>query len=438
MATFTTQRGLDVTAESAEAVAAIDQFEQNLLHLQPGVERIFSDAEAFPETPMVQAYAATALLYGQDEGSRVAAAPLKRARAASYGATMREIQYLEAVEHFQRNEFLPATDRLEALTVDYPRDLVAAKVCEFLYYARGQHHNGERFLWHMMRLRDANGDDPGFLSLLSFAFELAGRYDDARAAAERALEMMPGQPWAHHTVAHVLIRTGQVAEGRREMERFADYWPECVRGIHSHNAWHRSLFNVEDADWAGAEEILRRDIWGVTPDFVGEITDAIALMWRLDMAGQGPEDLWAEVGPYAAKHAGECLVPFLEGHYLYALGRTGQHELAGEAIAKARARAERDDVEARDVWAPVGAAFAEACAAWGRGDHEHAVAVMAPSAELLPRVGGSDAQDDLFRLAYFDSLAQSGRQREARSYYAAIAPAKSRTAFDELMLAKCG
>ncbi|WP_309399747.1 tetratricopeptide repeat protein [Cerasicoccus maritimus] len=439
MPEFVTQRGLIVWAESPEAVSAIEQFEVNLLGLTPRAADILTQANEFTETPLVQAYAALAMLYSQSQNGHAGAEGyLRAARRCLPGASKREALFVEAIEHFQRNAFHEALDRLERLTVDEPRDLVAAKACEFLYYTCGQHFNGERFLWHMMRLRAANGAHAGFLSMLSFAYELTGRYGQARAAAEQSLALEPGQPWSHHTLAHLLIRTGQVEEGVREMERFAPYWSACDRGIHAHNAWHRSLFYLEKTDWAQTNRVLREDIWELSPELVGEQIDAIALLWRMDMAGQAQDDVWVDVLAKAGPHAGECLIPFLDGQFTYALARCGQTDAADEAVARARERAARKDREAREIWQPVGVNFVAACAAWGQGDAARAAALIDPIVERLPMVGGSDAQDDLFRLAYFNALAESGRKADARRYYDLIAPAKTqRTPLDELMLAKC-
>lgn len=439
MPEFLTQRGLAVWAESPEAVAAIERFEVNLLGLTPDVEKIFAEAEAFPETPLIQAYAAVGMLYAQAAPQVAQAAPLlKQARHCLYGASDREIHFVEAIEHFQRNQFIVALGKLEAITAQEPRDLVSAKIAEFLYYCLGQHYSGERFLWHMLRLRAANGEHPGFLSMLSFAFELCGRYDEARAAAETSLRQEPGQPWAHHTLAHILIRTGQVEAGVREMERFAPYWKHCIRGIYAHNAWHQSLFSLEATDWARTNEILRQDIWGLSPDYVGEQIDAIALLWRMDIAGQPQDEIIRQVAEKCAPHAGECLIPFLDGQFVYAIARAGMEDVVEGAIAAARARAAQDNAEAREYWQPVGADFVAACAASGRGDSKRAVELFEPIASRLPMVGGSDAQDDLFRLAYFNALAESGRHADARAYYDAIAPAKTaRTPLDALLLAKC-
>jgi hypothetical protein len=50
-------RGLDVTSDDADAVAATDDFAARVLRLDRGVEAILPAAERWPDTPIVQLYA---------------------------------------------------------------------------------------------------------------------------------------------------------------------------------------------------------------------------------------------------------------------------------------------------------------------------------------------------------------------------------------------
>src|SRR5262245_50603046 len=72
-------RGLDVTGNDAAAVAAADDFAARLLRLDQGVEAILDAAKHWPETPIVQLYAAAFWLYGQTEGALENAAAHLRA-----------------------------------------------------------------------------------------------------------------------------------------------------------------------------------------------------------------------------------------------------------------------------------------------------------------------------------------------------------------------
>jgi hypothetical protein len=51
-------RGLEVTAADAAAVAAADDFAARLLRLDQGVEAILDAVAHWPDTPIVQLYAA--------------------------------------------------------------------------------------------------------------------------------------------------------------------------------------------------------------------------------------------------------------------------------------------------------------------------------------------------------------------------------------------
>jgi hypothetical protein len=62
-------RGLDVIGNDPAAVAAADDFAARLLRLDQGVEAILDAAKRWPDTPIIQLYAAAFWLYGQTEGA---------------------------------------------------------------------------------------------------------------------------------------------------------------------------------------------------------------------------------------------------------------------------------------------------------------------------------------------------------------------------------
>jgi hypothetical protein len=52
---------------------------------------------------------------------------------------------------------------------------------------------------------------------------------------------------------------------------------------------------------------------------------------------------------------------------------------------------------------------------------------------MMTWIGGSDAQDDLFRQAYLRSLQAAGRRAEAATYFERITAGKSRTRLDHAL-----
>jgi len=425
-------RGLDVTTDDATAVAAADDFAARLLRLDQGVEAILDAAKRWPDTPIVQLYAATFWLYGQTDGAlETAAVHLRACDALSMNTRERALHRALALWH--GNDNLRAVEAMEAITTGWPSDLLTAKIAEFLYYVLGQQYMGPRFRAHMRRLEGAHAEDPDFLAMTAFASELCSDYAAAEAVAERALAIEPRNPWAQHALSHVLIRQGRVAEGLARLESFLPLLATCGRPIHCHDAWHLALLHLEQLDVAAAMRVFRTHIWGITPDFVVEQLDAIALLWRIEMAA-GPMDAqWPSIAEHIATRALETFMPFMNAHYVYALARAGRADVVEAALAGVRARSTADDEEAKRVWAPVGRAVIEGAAAFGAGDRARAAALLDPVMPMMTSIGGSDAQDDLFRQTYLRSLQAAGRHVEAAAYFDAITAAKSRTPLDRAL-----
>lgn len=425
-------RGLDVTTDDATAVAAADDFAARLLRLDQGVEAILDAAKRWPDTPIVQLYAATFWLYGQTDGAlETAAVHLRACDALSMNTRERALHRALALWH--GNDNLRAVEAMEAITTEWPSDLLTAKIAEFLYYVLGQQYMGPRFRAHMRRLEGAHAEDPDFLAMTAFASELCSDYAAAEAVAERALAIEPRNPWAQHALSHVLIRQGRVAEGLARLESFLPLLATCGRPIHCHDAWHLALLHLEQLDVAAAMRVFRTHIWGITPDFVVEQLDAIALLWRIEMAA-GPMDAqWPSIAEHIATRALETFMPFMNAHYVYALARAGRADVVEAALAGVRARSAADDEEAKRVWAPVGRAVIEGAAAFGAGDRARAAALLDPVMPMMTSIGGSDAQDDLFRQTYLRSLQAAGRHVEAAAYFDAITAGKSRTPLDRAL-----
>jgi hypothetical protein len=193
------------------------------------------------------------------------------------------------------------------------------------------------------------------------------------------------------------------------------------------------LLHLEQLDVAAAMRVFRTHIWGITPEFVVEQLDAIALLWRVEMAGSPMDAEWPAIAEHIAARASETFMPFMNAHYVYALARAGRRDALEAALARVRARSTADDEEAKRVWGPVGRGVVEAAALFGAGDRASAAALLDPVMPMMTSIGGSDAQDDLFRQAYLRSLQAAGRHVEAAAYFDRIMGEKTRTPLDGVL-----
>jgi tetratricopeptide (TPR) repeat protein len=425
-------RGLDITASNTDAVAAADDFTARLLRVDQGAEAILAAAKRWPQTPILRLYAAAFWLYGQT-GDALANATTELRACEKLAKNPREHALHYGLTLWRAGDHLRAVEAMEFITAEWPRDLCSAKFAEFLYYVLGQQHMGPRFRAHMASLEQTHARDPDFLAMSAFSNELCGEYAVAEARAERALGLEPRNPWAQHALSHVLIRRGRVAEGRARMQAFLPMLATCARPIHSHDAWHLALLLLEELDVAAAMRIFREHIWGITPDAVVEQIDAISLLWRIEMAGTPMDEEWPAIADRVTTRAVETFMPFLNAHYVYALARAGRVDAVDAALASVHFRSEARDDEAKRVWATVGCAMVDAAAEFGAGHRARAAELLDPVMSLMTSIGGSDAQDDLFRQTYLRSMQAAGRRSDAAAYFDRITTGKARTPLDGVL-----
>lgn len=435
----TTARGLAVSTDSPDAIRALDLFTDRLAGIRLGVEAVLDDIERHPQVASLQLAGAMLHLYGQTaDATATAARYLDAVHALEPALNERELATLAALDRWLQLDVLAAAEVLEAIVATWPRDLLALKALEFLYYVLGQQHMGPRFLATVEPVAAANPDDADVLAVWAFATELSGFPDRAADLAESALTIDPHTPWAHHALAHAFITRGDPPAARDRLESFLPVWLDSGRVIHAHNAWHLAVAHLDGLAVDRADLVYREHVWGFLPDTPGEQIDAISYLWRREMAGIPVDDaVWLDVADHVQARVDECVFPFLSAHHGYALARAGRLDALATLRATVDRRTGRDDAEARRVWQPVGRRVVEACIAHGLGDLAGAAAGLDPVMDQMTAVGGSDAQDDLFRLAYLTALAGAGRSDDARRWWTAMTAFKTPSPLDEQLLAAC-
>lgn len=432
-----TRAGESSTADSA-AAAALDDFFERLLRLDQHIEDILPAAAAHPGEPAVQLGAAFFYLFGQTPQTQARASDHLSLAAKHAGAlNERERFWLKALTLWHAKAFDSAASAFEEITLQWPEDLPALRAAEFLYYVIGQHFSGSRFHAHTSRLAPQYAEDPDFLAMHAFACELSGDGLQGRNHAEKAIELRTVNPWAHHAMEHILLWEGNTAEAEHLMDGWLDQWPAVARTVHCHNAWHVALMHLDRLEESRAFEIFDTHVWGITPDLVVEQLDAIAFLWRAEMAGTHvPADRWKSIASHILPLTETLFMPFATAHYAYALGRCGDDDALGQLLEAVNRRSLAEDAEALRVWKPAGRSIVHAAAQLANDQPAHAAELLEPAMPAMTRIGGSDAQDDLFRFAYLDSLVRSGRSSDARNFLTRRLSQKTPSPLETALLAR--
>ena len=144
------------------------------------------------------------------------------------------------------------------------------------------------------------------------------------------------------------------------------------------------------------------------------LTNATALLWRLDTLGCDIGDRWQEQAELWQGHAdGKCLV-FADIHAAMAELRTGREALVERRLEAMRKTA-ANGVEAAGLYRTVGIPVVEGLAAFHRGAWAEAVERLLPVRVDLWQIGGSYAQRDVINWTLTEAALRAGQRDVALS-----------------------
>src|SRR5690606_14523253 len=225
-------RGLPQTAASAAAQRAFDATVEAYLGFQlttgDRLKEIFALDPAMPLAHGLKG--CFLLLFAKRDLAERAARALADARrvAAETGVTDREARHLEALETWLAGDWPAAAARYDAILEDYPHDIVALKLAQYLHFYLGDAAAMQASITRPFCAW--NEAVPGYgyvLGLRAFALEEGGDYAGAEAAGREAVEHNAGDIWAAHAVTHVMEMQDRTQEGAAWIDGLERAWRGC-------------------------------------------------------------------------------------------------------------------------------------------------------------------------------------------------------------------
>lgn len=402
--------GNPVTPGPAPVLAGIGDFVTGFLSYRTTAANILGAIDTAPDHCLANAYAAMLWMFLESPQAPARAAPYaQRALAAAATATAREAANARLAAAWAAGDIPGAIAQAEQIGRDHPRDLTAIKIGQYHLFNRGDALGMLRLA--LAALPAAEGL-PYVHGMIAFGYEQCHLMPQAEAAARRALDIEPSDPWAHHALAHVMLTEGRIDEGIATLEGFAPHWAGLNSFMRSHNWWHLALFYLSRWRIGDALAVYDRHVWGLEKGYSQDQVGAVSLLARIEMAGADVGDRWADVADHVAARGADTVNPFLTLQYLIALARTGRPE-AEALMAAIRARA-ATPAHDRTAWAEVALPAAEGIVAWQRGEPALAVARLGQALPRMAETGGSHAQRDLFEQIHLDALLRAGQDATAQ------------------------
>jgi hypothetical protein len=252
------------------------------------------------------------------------------------------------------------------------------------------------------------------LAFHAFGAEEAGDYARAEDESRAAAELEPLSFWPHHTVAHVMEMTGRPEDGLGWMTARETLWstPDHLNQVHIW--WHKALFYLELGQYEAALTLYDGPIRETQRPLSLSLTNATALLWRLDASGVDVGNRWAEQADLWQGHAdGKCLV-FGDVHAAMAELGAGREVLVERRLEAMRATAESGR-ETASLYKKVGIPVVEGLAAFRRGAWAEAVERLLPTRFELWQIGGSHAQRDVVDWTLTEAAVRAGQRDVALS-----------------------
>jgi tetratricopeptide (TPR) repeat protein len=408
-------QGHQLSGATQAAVTAYDAAVRafNLVH-GDAIAMFDTECEAAPDFAMAYLGKAWGLVMANDPGLMTRAKTVVEA-ARPLRLNEREQAHLAALTHLVQGARAAAVAVLDRHLMRYPFDLVAHQGAAVTDGFLGR--------FHWVRDRSARAlplwskDQSGYGTLLAFhgfGLEEAGDYARAEDESRAAAELEPLSFWPHHTVAHVMEMTGRPEDGLGWMAAREALWSTPSHLNQVHIWWHRALFHLELGQYDAALALYDGPMRSTQRPVALSLTNATALLWRLDALGCDVGDRWREEATLWEGHAdGKCLV-FADIHAAMAELRSGEASAVERRLEAMRETA-ASAVEAAGLYRTVGIPIVEGLAAFHRGAYPEAVELLLPACVDLWQIGGSHAQRDVVNWTLTEAAARAGQRGVALS-----------------------
>ncbi|MDD9876270.1 MAG: tetratricopeptide repeat protein [Magnetovibrio sp.] len=415
--------GLEFTASLPETVDAFNgAMDDYMVFAGEPVGHMLAAAEVDPDFAMGYCLTGCLRLFGGVSAAHPRVnLELRAARARRARVTAREQTHIDAFEMAAGGEIGQAGAMWDAILAEHPLDMMAAKCAHECYYLVGESGRMKTSVMNILPAWNESVPYYGFLlGMGAFGLEEAGDYRDAEEMGRRAYAIEPRDCWAVHAVAHVMQMEGRCQDGIRWLDETVDDWQGAV-WLQGHLWWHQCLPLIDDGQFGRVLEIFDRHISHCDKDMVTRLMDCTSVLWRLELKGVDFGTRWDSLVDLWMHHVDEHALAFTDAHLAMTLAAAGGEKKLRRFLESQHAYIEGSDSSVAAIVERIGRDLCQGMIEFQRGDYVQAANRIYPIRDEIWRIGGSNAQRDVFLLTLMAALIRAGRHEEARAVLASAA-----------------
>jgi tetratricopeptide (TPR) repeat protein len=328
----------------------------------------------------------------------------------------REVVHLQAIDCWISGDFAKACDLWESILVEHPFDIIALKFVQTACFFLGL---SKRLLDSIAQVFPLWEQEKPYgygyvFGMFSFALEENGEFQRSENYAREGLNLNGGNDiWSIHALSHIYLESGRYSEGIELLNKTENDWKNQL-GLSCHVYWHKALFYLETNQTAEAlllfdEHIL--PLVKISNGFPLDVSDASSLLWRLELLDVNVDDRWSSLDVFVDAHLDDKFYIFNDSHFMFNLCRRYSLEenknLAEFHIDRLSSNSKDIDNWNNIVTQEVGLDVCRSILSFYRHDYSNCFTLLYSKRYLLTRIGGSNAQRDIFNLTILKSALRS-------------------------------
>ncbi len=407
---FQDRYGLTLTTRSVTAVERYLQGIDQFLSVDVGAEASLAQAIEADEG-FAAAHASLALIQQFQGAAAEAQQSAARARACLADLSKRERQYVETIAMFVDGGGSRVRPLVHEHLEEFPRDAVLLFLHGFLNARSGRADWQQEQFAYLTRLAPHYGNDWFFLGQYSFAHHAINRFEASRRLAENSLARNPRCGYAVHSLAHVFYETNAHADGSAFLDEWLASYDRSAP-MHCHLAWHWALFELSMGQYARVMELYEHSIRPEVARTRTSMYDAASLLWRYQIYGCGEDALpWSKVDELAARMTAQPGMAFVDANAALALAAVQDEVAFARLIDGLRAL----DAQGHPTAGPVVLPLVQGIWAFAQGAYDESIRWIEPIADQIVRIGGSNAQREVFEDTLLEAYLRAGHCAQAET-----------------------
>ncbi|WP_039019337.1 tetratricopeptide repeat protein [Halocynthiibacter namhaensis] len=370
------------------------------------------------EPGFAAAHAVKGLFYmmlGKRELIEVAIEANKTAQSCPKSPLKRERSFVRALNLWLAGHMIQARDEVETILIATPTDSLAMKISHAMSFIMGDRQMMRRSLESVLPSYDPTHKASGYIKgCYAFALEETGDYTRAEEIGREGVLQAPDDAWGLHAVAHVYDMTAQTTKGLDWLTGREKSWAHC-NNFRYHVWWHKALMLLESGHIDQVMDLYDTEIRADKTDDYRDISNATALLSRLELYGHNVGNRWEELAAFSENRTEDGCLIFADLHYMLALMGGNRKDAIRKIMARMQRDAARNGSDSDRVMASPGLSAMSGLEAFSEADFTGAFANLSAARSQMQLAGGSHAQRDIFERITIDAGIRSGAFAQAEA-----------------------